>query len=93
MSIENNFENSRDYDNDFNFKEYCIIMNFIQQGYNPINSTTSFSNEIKELYEQNKDTININEYFNLGINLFERNLREFLIYKKELSNMDTIKKD
>ena len=27
--IENNFENIKDYDSDLNFKEYCVMMNFI----------------------------------------------------------------
>lgn len=79
------------YDEDILFIEYYTYKYLVEKGYESINCKNSFANEIKEKYDAYKK-VDLGRLIKLEENLFVSNLREFLLYKSKLRNLNIIQK-
>lgn len=85
------YNNDMFYNEDINFIEYNIMKYLISQGFESINGKDSFSREIRKKYD-NYEKLDLSQFIKLEENLFAKNLKEFLLYKKSLKNINCIKK-
>lgn len=79
------------YDEDILFIEYYTQRYLVEEGYESINGKNSFTNEIKEKYN-GYEKVDLGRLIKLEDNLFASNLKDFLLYKSKLKNLNTIQK-
>lgn len=79
------------YDEDIFFIEYYTQRYLVEKGYESINGKHSFTNEVKEKYD-GYEKVDLGRLIKLEENLFASNIKEFLLYKSKLKNLNTIQK-
>lgn len=85
--IENKFDDIVRYDKYIHLIEYAGYVNLLEKGYKSINSEKGFSREIRNKYNESKNSINIESILNFNINLFEGEFKGLLLDRNHINKL------